>query len=149
MNNSINRERLHKLAARDQNVLLLSLADMVGASVFTRWEPLLLISRPWKRPRGSCCIVSGRACAWLATSIEWWVVDMLDWRGWYCAICIFRESLGPDCGWCEENKVDWLYGICCIPKLYASEGAAISPVAILSLSTSCFSASFKAAFWNR
>lgn len=126
----------------NHNVLLLSLAEIEGVSVLTWCIPLPPISRPWKRPRGSCCIVSGRACPWPANKRRWGV-NKLSWREWNCCICMFWDSLGPDCVWWEKNA-DWLYGMCCIPKLYASEEEDISPVAILSLSTSCFSASFRA-----
>jgi hypothetical protein len=56
---------------------------------------------------------------------------------------MFWWQAGPGC--CGTGKnVDWVYGIWCIPKLNESEGLIISPVAILSLSTSFFSASFRA-----
>lgn len=130
--------------SKNQNVLLLSLADIEGPSGFTGWEPLLLISRPWKRPRGSCCIASEKPWTWLAASIWAWWFDMLGWRWLYWGILVLWDSFCAECCWCAK-KPDWLYGTWCIPRLYASEVPASSPVAILSLSTSCFSASFKAA----
>ena len=43
-----------------QKVVLLSLAEREGSSDFTSDDPLLLISRPCNRPRGSLCSTSER-----------------------------------------------------------------------------------------
>lgn len=125
---------------RNQNVLLLSLAEREGPSDLTWWVLLLLISRPWNRPRGSWCIESERSCNWAAESIG------CCWN--CCCICMLRDSFGV--GWVGlEKKADWLYWTCCIAKLYESVVVDSSPVAILSLSTSCFSASLRAAWFTR
>lgn len=132
----------------NQNALLLSLAD-IGHSDFTRWEPLLLISRPWKQPRGSWCNESERPRTWAAAeSIGCWWLDVPAGMGLNCDICTFCESFWPDWGW-GEKKADWWYGTCCIVKLNVSELVDISPVAILSLSTSCFSASLSATYFKK
>lgn len=127
----------------NQNVLLLSLVEIEGASDLTIWEPLLLISRPWKRPRESWCKELVRPCTWAVESIAYWWVDMPAGREWNCGICELRILFVPDWGWLE-NKADGLYGACKIGKLNVSGEVDISPVAILSLSTSCFKASLRA-----
>lgn len=126
-------------ASQDQNVLLLSLAEIEGPSVFTRCETLLLpISSPCNRPSWSCCNNSENVWE-LAPSRE--CLEMLDWEEWNCWNGVFWLAPPPGC--CENND-DGAYCMW-IPRLSDSPGFVNSPVAILSLSTSCFSVSFKAA----
>lgn len=133
-----------KFRTWNQKVLLLSLAEIEGPSDFTGWEFLLLMSRPWKRPRGSwCCNWSEGTRMCPGESIVCWWLEMPAGRGWNWGICMF--SLRPGWGWGVKKAADWLYETCCIAKLNVSELVDISPVASLSLSTSCFSASLSAA----
>lgn len=125
-----------------QKVVLLSLAESEGPSDFTCDDPLLLMSRPCNRPRESVCRTSERE--WESDGSNGWV-DILDGEWPNGGICIFWRPVDPGC--CCESwmKDDGAYAIWCIPKLNDSDGLIISPVAILSLSTSFFNASFKAA----
>lgn len=129
-------------------MLLLSPADIelpsdfttTSASFFTATGPLPM-SSPWSRPSESCCIISEREFGW--DSI-WWL-GTLGWGCWnWCGSCWTPAWCWTAC-WSDSWKKEGLYGTCCIPVLYASFDFAISPVAILSLSTSCFSASLRAA----
>lgn len=122
-------------------MLLLSQAEMEGPSDFTRCEPLLLMSRPCNRPRGSFCKIS--EIGWEFIGCRYWV-DMLEWEWWNGGNCMFGWPAGPIC-WGSERKDDGVYSMCCIPRSNDSEGLIISPVAIFSLSTSCFNAVFRAA----
>lgn len=114
---------------------------MEGPSDFTRCEPLLLMSSPCNRPRGSFCKISEIGCEYIGC--RYWV-DMLEWEWWNGGNCMFGWPAGPNC-WGSERKDDEVYGMCCIPRSNESEGLIISPVAIFSLSTSCFNAAFRAA----
>lgn len=122
-----------------QNVALLSLAESEGPSDFTTDDPLLLMSSPCNRPTGSFCRSS--EILWEFDCCRWWA-DMLAWE-WLKGNCMFWWPECPPC--CGRGKYPAeLYDIWCIPKLNDSEGLIISPVAILSLSTSFLSASFRA-----
>ena len=123
-----------------QNVVLLSLAESDGPSDFTRFDPLLLMSSPCKRPSWSFCNIS--VSWWEFGCCSWWV-GMLD-GGWpNGGNCMFWWQEGPECGG-TGKKFDPANGIWCIPRLKDSEGFITSPVAILSLSTSFINASLRA-----
>ena len=121
-------------------MLCYSRKQTAGPSDFTTGGPLLLMSSPCKRPIWSFCNISGRGWEFVCS----WCGGMLDGEWLNGGSCMFWWPAGPEC--CgNEKKFDAVNGIWCIPRLKDSEGLIISPVAILSLSTSFFNASLKAA----
>lgn len=129
----------------NQKVVLLSLADSEGPSDFTRVDPLLLMSSPWKRPSWSFCNISDSVwelvwCSWWVGIVEGEWPNDDNWMFWW--------PEGPDCDRIGL-KVDPVNGIWCIPKLKDSVWLIISPVATLSLSTSFFNASLRATTYQK